>query len=143
MYCGICHSDLHQIDNDFGASVFSMVPGHENVGRVTDVGDSVTHFAPGDYGLVGCIVDSCGGCPVYERDLQQFDFIVVVNANKLIRYMGSRYLLVLSLILAHIVIALLSRLTDLVYSRRSEHPSGKSYTGKSNLIYIKKKWRSR
>lgn len=72
LYCGICHSDLHQIKNDFGGSHYPMVPGHEIVGRVTAVGEAVTKFKPGDYAAVGCIVDSCGTCPACERDLQQF-----------------------------------------------------------------------
>lgn len=72
LYCGICHSDLHQIENDFGGSTYPMVPGHEIVGRVTAIGAEVTHFQVGDYAAVGCIVDSCGTCPACERDLQQF-----------------------------------------------------------------------
>ncbi len=72
LYCGICHSDLHQIKNDFGAAHFPMVPGHEIVGRVTAVGANVTNFNVGDHAAVGCIVDSCGHCPACERDLQQF-----------------------------------------------------------------------
>ncbi len=72
LYCGICHSDLHQIKNDFGFSNYPMVPGHEIVGRVTAVGSDVTRFKVGDLAGVGCIVDSCGGCPACQRDLQQF-----------------------------------------------------------------------
>ncbi|MBS0894265.1 NAD(P)-dependent alcohol dehydrogenase [Tatumella sp. JGM130] len=90
MYCGICHSDLHQIDNDFGASVFPMVPGHEIVGRVISVGASVTHFKPGDYAAVGCIVDSCGSCPACERDLQQFcEHGTVLSFNTPDKYLGG------------------------------------------------------
>ena len=72
LYCGICHSDLHQIKDDFGATTFPVVPGHEIVGRVTAIGSDVTNFKVGDYAAVGCIVDSCGSCPACERDLQQF-----------------------------------------------------------------------
>ncbi|MDO6406851.1 NAD(P)-dependent alcohol dehydrogenase [Pantoea phytobeneficialis] len=72
LYCGICHSDLHQVKNDFGASHYPMVPGHEIVGRVTAVGSEVKKFNVGDFAAVGCIVDSCGTCPACERDLQQF-----------------------------------------------------------------------
>ena len=72
LYCGICHSDLHQVNNDFGASHYPMVPGHEIVGRVTSIGSAVTQFNVGDYAAVGCIVDSCGTCPACERDMQQF-----------------------------------------------------------------------
>lgn len=72
LFCGICYSDLHQIKNDFGASNYPMVPGHEIVGRVTAIGSAVTDFKVGDYAAVGCIVDSCGHCPACERDMQQF-----------------------------------------------------------------------
>ncbi len=72
LYCGICHSDLHQIKNDFGGTNYPVVPGHEIVGRVTAVGSDVTKFKVGDYAAVGCIVDSCGECPACARDLEQF-----------------------------------------------------------------------
>ncbi|MED5524853.1 MAG: NAD(P)-dependent alcohol dehydrogenase [Pseudomonadota bacterium] len=72
LYCGICHSDLHQIKNDFGGSSYPMVPGHEIVGRVTAIGSQVTSFKVGDLAAVGCLVDSCGHCPACERDLEQF-----------------------------------------------------------------------
>ncbi|OFC69074.1 NAD(P)-dependent alcohol dehydrogenase [Alteromonas confluentis] len=72
LYCGICHSDLHQIKNDFGGSHFPMVPGHEIVGRVTAVGSDVTQFKVGDLAGVGCIVDSCGHCPSCDKDLEMF-----------------------------------------------------------------------
>ncbi len=72
LYCGICHSDLHQVKNDFGASRYPMVPGHEIVGRVTAVGSAVTSFKVGDLAAVGCIVDSCGTCPACHRDLEMF-----------------------------------------------------------------------
>ena len=54
LYCGICHSDLHQVKNDFGFSVYPMVPGHEIVGRVTAIGSDVTSFKVGDLAGVGC-----------------------------------------------------------------------------------------
>jgi alcohol dehydrogenase (NADP+) len=72
LYCGICHSDLHLIKDDFGFSTYPMVPGHEIVGRVTAVGSEVLNFKVGDLAGVGCIVDSCGSCPACERDLEQF-----------------------------------------------------------------------
>ncbi len=72
LYCGICHSDLHQIKNDFGYSSYPMVPGHEIVGRVTAIGSAVTKFKVGDLAAVGCIVDSCGTCPACQRDLEMF-----------------------------------------------------------------------
>jgi uncharacterized zinc-type alcohol dehydrogenase-like protein len=72
LYCGICHSDLHQIKNDFGGTMYPIVPGHEIVGRVTRAGDHVKNFKTGDLAAVGCIVDSCGHCEYCTRDLQQF-----------------------------------------------------------------------
>ncbi|WP_109700143.1 NAD(P)-dependent alcohol dehydrogenase [Chitinophaga deserti] len=62
LFCGVCHSDLHQIRNEWGNSIYPMVPGHEIVGRVTRVGDKVTKFRVGDLAAVGCLVDSCRKC---------------------------------------------------------------------------------
>ena len=72
LFCGICHSDLHQIKNDFGMTAYPIVPGHEIVGRVTRVGEEVTTFKVGDHAAVGCIVDSCGQCPHCETSHEQF-----------------------------------------------------------------------
>ena len=72
LYCGICHSDLHQIKNDFGGTMWPIVPGHEIVGRVTAVGSEVTRFKAGDLAAVGCIVDSCGHCQHCEESLEMF-----------------------------------------------------------------------
>jgi alcohol dehydrogenase (NADP+) len=63
LYCGVCHSDLHQIRNEWGNSIFPMVPGHEIVGRVTRTGSHVTGFKTGDLAGIGCFVDSCRTCP--------------------------------------------------------------------------------
>jgi len=71
-YCGICHSDLHQVRNEWGNSTYPMVPGHEIVGRVLEVGAQVMGFKPGDLAGVGCMVDSCRTCPSCRRDLEQF-----------------------------------------------------------------------
>ncbi|MDH7639498.1 NAD(P)-dependent alcohol dehydrogenase [Sphingomonas oryzagri] len=62
LYCGVCHSDLHQAHDDWGGSIYPMVPGHEIVGRVSAVGGDVERFAVGDLVAVGCIVDSCQHC---------------------------------------------------------------------------------
>ncbi|AYQ31847.1 NAD(P)-dependent alcohol dehydrogenase [Runella sp. SP2] len=72
LYCGICHSDLHQIKDDFGGTMFPIVPGHEIVGRVTAVGNHVKNFKVGDLAAVGCIVDSCGHCEYCEEGIEQF-----------------------------------------------------------------------
>ena len=72
LFCGICHSDLHQARNEWGNSTYPMVPGHEIVGRVTAVGKEVTRFEPGDIAGIGCLVDSCGECDFCLQELQQF-----------------------------------------------------------------------
>lgn len=72
LYCGVCHSDLHRARNDWGGTVYPVVPGHEIVGRITKVGDKVTKLKVGDIGAVGCLVDSCGHCESCEHDLEQF-----------------------------------------------------------------------
>jgi uncharacterized zinc-type alcohol dehydrogenase-like protein len=72
LYCGICHSDLHQIKNDFGHTMWPIVPGHEIVGRITKVGEHVSKFKAGELAAIGCILDSCGKCEYCENDLQQF-----------------------------------------------------------------------
>jgi uncharacterized zinc-type alcohol dehydrogenase-like protein len=71
-FCGVCHTDIHQVRNEWGGSMFPMVPGHEIVGRVAQVGARVKGFKPGDLAGVGCMVDSCRTCPSCARDLEQF-----------------------------------------------------------------------
>jgi alcohol dehydrogenase (NADP+) len=72
LYCGVCHSDLHQSRNDWGNSQFPMVPGHEIVGRVMSVGAHVTKLKAGDLAGVGCMVDSCRKCDPCKADLEQY-----------------------------------------------------------------------
>ncbi len=72
LYCGICHSDIHQARDEWGGSIFPMVPGHEIVGRVTSIGHEVTRFQPGDTVGVGCFVDSCRECSSCREGLQQY-----------------------------------------------------------------------
>jgi alcohol dehydrogenase (NADP+) len=75
LFCGICHSDLHQARNEWSGmmpTVYPCVPGHEIVGRVTKVGSAVTKFKPGDLGAVGCMVDSDRTCPECQAGLEQF-----------------------------------------------------------------------
>ena len=62
LYCGVCHSDLSFVDNEWGISRYPLVPGHEIVGRVTAVGDGVVRFAVGDIAAIGCLIDSCRVC---------------------------------------------------------------------------------
>ncbi|NRF41780.1 NAD(P)-dependent alcohol dehydrogenase [Pedobacter foliorum] len=72
LYCGVCHSDLHQIKNDWFPGVFPMVPGHEIVGRVIKVGDHVKKFKKYDLAGVGCMVDSCQTCENCKQGLEQY-----------------------------------------------------------------------
>ena len=72
LFCGVCHSDLHQIKNDWFPGIFPMVPGHEIVGRVTKVGDHVKKFKVGDLAGTGCMVDSCQVCENCKQDLEQY-----------------------------------------------------------------------
>jgi uncharacterized zinc-type alcohol dehydrogenase-like protein len=71
-FCGVCHSDLHQIKNDWFPGIFPMVPGHEIVGRVVAVGAHVTKFKVGDLAGTGCMVDSCRVCENCKQDLEQY-----------------------------------------------------------------------
>lgn len=72
LHCGVCHSDLHMARNEWGGTVFPCVPGHEIVGRVTEVGAQVTKFKPGDLAAVGCMVDSCRHCTPCQAGLEQY-----------------------------------------------------------------------
>jgi uncharacterized zinc-type alcohol dehydrogenase-like protein len=75
VYCGICHSDLHQVRNEWSGvmpTVYPCVPGHEIVGRVTKAGSAVSNFKPGDLAAVGCMVDSDRTCPECRAGLEQF-----------------------------------------------------------------------
>lgn len=72
LYCGVCHSDLHFIRNDWGMSIYPIVPGHEIVGRVTEVGDHVQKFKQGDTVGIGCLVDSCRECENCKEGLEQY-----------------------------------------------------------------------
>lgn len=72
LYCGVCHSDLHQVRNEWGNAKYPMVPGHEIVGRVKQVGSEVTKFKVGDLAGVGCLVDSCRECDNCKKGLEQF-----------------------------------------------------------------------
>ena len=72
LYAGICHSDLHSVKSEWGPANYPIVPGHEIVGRVTEVGAAVTKFKVGDYAGVGCMVNSCGECDSCKAGLEQF-----------------------------------------------------------------------
>ena len=72
LFCGVCHSDLHTVRDEWGGCNYPCVPGHEIVGRVTKVGAGVTKFKVGDLAAVGCMVDSCHECPSCKENLEQF-----------------------------------------------------------------------
>lgn len=85
LFCGICHSDLHQVRNEWSGlmpTVYPCVPGHEIVGRVTKVGSAVKKFREGDLAAVGCMVDSDGTCPECMAGLEQFcpNFVLTYNS---------------------------------------------------------------
>ena len=71
-YCGVCHTDIHFVQNDWGSTVYPVVPGHEIIGRVTAIGDQVTKYKTGDSVGVGCMVDSCRSCQACEAGLEQY-----------------------------------------------------------------------
>lgn len=71
-YCGVCHSDIHTVREEWGPVKFPLVPGHEIVGRITKVGSSVSRFKEGDLAGVGCLVDSCRSCDNCKDGLEQF-----------------------------------------------------------------------
>lgn len=72
LYCGVCHSDIHNAHNDWGGARYPVVPGHEIIGRVREVGDQVTRLKVGDHVGVGCMVDSCQSCKPCHNDLEQY-----------------------------------------------------------------------
>lgn len=71
-YCGVCHTDLHFVNNDWGMSEYPVVPGHEIVGKVSEIGSQVTKFTEGDLGAIGCMVYSCGNCSSCENGYEQY-----------------------------------------------------------------------
>ena len=72
LFCGVCHSDLHIVRNEWGRTIYPCVPGHEIVGRVVKVGREVRKFKEGDLAAVGCMVDSDRVCPNCRAGLEQF-----------------------------------------------------------------------
>ena len=71
-YCGVCHTDLHFVNNDWGMTEYPVVPGHEIVGRISTVGNDVTKFKTGDLAAIGCMVNSCGKCQSCSNGLEQY-----------------------------------------------------------------------
>ena len=92
LFCGICHSDLHSVRNEwseFMPTVYPIVPGHEIVGRVTKVGSAVSKFKPGDLAAVGCMVDSDGTCPECKAGFEQFCPNMVLTFNSPDKHLGG------------------------------------------------------
>jgi alcohol dehydrogenase (NADP+) len=90
LFCGVCHSDLHQARDEWHNSVYPVVPGHEIVGRVTKVGSAVTKFRQGDIAAVGCMVDSCRTCPNCVRGLEIYcDKFPVLTYNGADKHSGG------------------------------------------------------
>ena len=92
LFCGICHSDLHQVRNEWSGvmpTVYPIVPGHEIVGRVTKVGSEVNKYKPGDLAAVGCLVDSDRTCPQCKAGLEQFCPNLVLTYNGPDKYLGG------------------------------------------------------
>jgi alcohol dehydrogenase (NADP+) len=92
LYCGICHSDLHQARNEWKEvmpTVYPCVPGHEIVGRVTKVGPAVTKFKPGDLAAVGCLIDSDGTCAECKAGFEQFCSNMTLTYNFPDKHIGG------------------------------------------------------
>jgi len=92
LFCGICHSDLHSVRNEwseFMPTLYPIVPGHEIVGRVTKVGSAVTKFKPGDLAAVGCMVDSDGTCPECRAGFEQFCPNMTLTFNSPDKHLGG------------------------------------------------------
>jgi alcohol dehydrogenase (NADP+) len=80
-YCGICHTDIHQVKNEWGRSNYPMVPGHEIAGNISQVGSQVTRFKIGDKVGIGCFVDSCRNCYACSEGLEQYCNNVLTTYN--------------------------------------------------------------
>jgi uncharacterized zinc-type alcohol dehydrogenase-like protein len=92
LFCGICHSDVHQVRNEWSSimpTVYPIVPGHEIVGRVTKIGAAVAKYKPGDLVAVGCLVDSDGNCPHCQSGLEQFCPNMTLTFNSPDKHLGG------------------------------------------------------
>ena len=92
LFCGICHSDLHTVRNEWSSimpTTYPCVPGHEIVGRVVTVGSAVTKFKPGDLAGVGCLVDSDHTCPSCQADVEQFCHNATFTYNSPDKHLGG------------------------------------------------------
>ena len=92
LFCGICHSDVHSVRNEwsnFMSTTYPIVPGHEIVGRVTQVGSAVTKYKPGDLAAIGCMVDSDGICPNCKAGFEQFCSNMILTYNSPDKHLGG------------------------------------------------------
>lgn len=92
LFCGVCHSDLHQVRNEWkeaAPTIYPCVPGHEIIGRVTKVGSAVKKFKQGDLAAVGCMVDSDGTCPECKAGLEQFCANFTLTYNSPDKHLGG------------------------------------------------------
>jgi uncharacterized zinc-type alcohol dehydrogenase-like protein len=92
LFCGVCHSDLHSVRNEwseFMPTVYPIVPGHEIVGRVAKVGSAVTKFKPGDLAAVGCLVDSDRTCAHCQAGLENFCPNLILTFNSPDKHLGG------------------------------------------------------
>jgi uncharacterized zinc-type alcohol dehydrogenase-like protein len=87
LYCGVCHSDLHTVRNEWKNTIYPVVPGHEIVGRVIECGEKVKEFRQGDIIAVGCLVDSCASCNNCHEGLEQYcEAVPIFTYNSLDKY---------------------------------------------------------
>lgn len=90
LHCGVCHSDIHQVRDEWHNTIYPCVPGHEIVGRVVAVGGEVTKFSVGDMAAVGCMVDSCRTCPSCQAGLEQYcDHVPTFTYNGEDKHLGG------------------------------------------------------
>ncbi|HKO80820.1 MAG TPA: alcohol dehydrogenase catalytic domain-containing protein, partial [Chitinophagaceae bacterium] len=91
LYCGVCHSDLHTVRNEWHGTIYPCVPGHEIVGRIISVGSHVSKFKVGDLAAVGCLVDSCRQCEYCKDGLEQYcEEGNIQTYNSTDKYLGTQ-----------------------------------------------------
>ncbi len=92
LFCGVCHSDLHSVRNEWSSlfpTAYPIVPGHEIVGRVTKIGSAVTKYKPGDLAAIGCMIDSDGICPQCKAGFEQFCQNAIMTYNSPDKHLGG------------------------------------------------------
>jgi uncharacterized zinc-type alcohol dehydrogenase-like protein len=90
LYCGVCHSDLHTVRNEWQNAVYPVIPGHEIIGKVTKVGSQVTKFKAGDTVGVGCLIDSCRDCPDCREGLENYCNGMILTYNSPDKHMPGK-----------------------------------------------------